>query len=297
MPVRQIRLRSECGQMDALSEEICLLNENPVGAHAHDNRETVDDARRGLLSLQLGFRRHEVLAERADALEVASGSALAHDRDAATYNPVPDLVFNILGTALDHLHGLQVSVEGSGGSILAMSSFTLIRSTFEAAGTGLWILQPESRDERLLRSRRITRDNRRQVHVMKTELGQPDPGFDRMGARLQQQIDARPALAGQSLNKLDSVTSRLGAVATMVPCLPVPPLTLWRMASGIAHGNTHMIIAVLEREQIKLPDEGSTPYNVTSSFVTVAMFYDAALNMVEALLDLYDARNRAPGHA
>jgi hypothetical protein len=90
---------------------------------------------------------------------------------------------------------------------------------------------------------------------------------------------------GQSLNKLDSVTSRLGAVSTMVPNLPLPPLSLWRMASGIAHGNTHMGIAVLEREQIKPSDKGSTEYSVTSSFMTVSKFYDAAL------LNLYDARN------
>lgn len=81
-----------------------------MGAGAQDNRESDDDARQGLIFLQLGFRRQEMLSQRADVLEVTSGSALADDRDAARYSPVPDLVYNILGTALDHLHGLQVSV-------------------------------------------------------------------------------------------------------------------------------------------------------------------------------------------
>lgn len=244
--------------------------------------------------LRRHFRRYERVAERAESLSVTAGSSLAGDRDAATYNPVPDVVRNILGVALDHLHALVVSVEQSNGMILAMSSFTLIRTAYEAAGTGLWLLQPQSRDERLMRSMRLTYDNRRQVRSVQTGLGKTDPGFERMLGRLREQMDARDGLRGKPLKPMTSVTDRLTSVAELVPKLIFPPLALWQMASGVAHGNSSMMIAVLERKQVGPSDGTSADYNVTSSVVTIALFYAAALDMIEALFDLYDARNTAP---
>lgn len=257
-----------------------------------DTRESDDQAARGLTYLQFGFRRRDALDARMVALTVTPGSSLAGDRAAATYNPVPNQVISSLATALDHLHGLQVSVESSGGAILAMSSFTLIRSAFESAGTGLWILLPESRDERLLRSMRFTRENRRQLHVVMDELDHDDPKFEVVKARLEEQLAARPGIAGKSLATVDSVTDRLKTIAPILPKLIYPPLTLWRMASGIAHGNQSMMVAVLEQEQITPGESGSADYRVTSSYMSIAMFYHAALDMIEALIDLYDERNR-----
>lgn len=257
----------------------------------YNTRESDEQAQAGLQDLKRAFRRYDSLVARANVLDVDEGSSLAGDRDASGYMPVPDLVENTLGVALDHLHALKVSVEGSGGALLAMASFTLIRTAYEATGTGLWVLQPNSRDERLLRSRRLLRDNRRQVRTLRHEAGSEDPGFVVVEGKLRNAIDARPIIEGQPLNQVDSVTSRLAAIAGMVPDLHLPPLALWRQASGVAHANSYMQIAVLELERrISLPG-GVVEVDVTSSHVKVARFYNDALTMVQALLDLYDLRN------
>lgn len=256
-----------------------------------DSRETRNRAQQGLMFLQVGFRRRDALAQRSGQMTVAPGSSLAGDRDAANYNPVPDQIRTALATALDHLHNLQVSVESSGGTLLAMSSFTLIRSAFESAGTGLWLLSPSSRDERILRSVKLTYDNRRQLHTLRTEMGDDDPRFSVVKSRLQGILLARARLADESLRKPESMAERLRNIAGLLPDLVFPPLSLWRMASGIAHGNQSMIINVLEQEQVTPVERGSADFKVTSSFVSVAMHYDAALNMVETLLDLYATRN------
>ncbi|WP_010204455.1 hypothetical protein [Salinibacterium sp. PAMC 21357] len=254
--------------------------------------ELPTEAQAGLQLLQRGFRTREALEDRVDALTVTFGSALAADRDTAPYNAVPDMVQNALNNALDHLHALQVSVAESGGKLLAMSSFTLIRSAYEALGTGLWILQPESSDQRLLRSRQLLRSNRLQLQNMQYESGKSDPGFERVEATLQRQLDSLPSLANPSVKKLSSVTIRLREIADLVPELKVPPLILWQKASGIAHNNTYMMTAVLEKEKIELPDGSPNAYRVSSSFGMVAFYYDSALKMLEALLGLYDQRNR-----
>ncbi|WP_172582144.1 hypothetical protein [Subtercola boreus] len=58
------------------------------------------------------------------------------------------------------------------------------------------------------------------------------------------------------------------------------------MASGIVHGNSSMMVALLEREQVGPSNGRSADYNVTSSVQMIAWFYHAALDMSEALLVL-----------
>jgi hypothetical protein len=261
---------------------------------SHDTREPEDQAKRGLQFLQVGFRRLDALELRATALTVRDRSSLAGDRDAASYNPIPDQVLGLLSAATDHLRAVQVTVEETGGKILAMSLFTLVRSAYEATGTGLWLLQPMSRDDRILRSMQLTWDNRRQLRSVMTELGKDDPGFSRMEDRLNELRAAREGLRDKQLRGLESVTGRLRSVASAVPALIFPPLVLWQMASGIAHGNSAMFQNVLEREQLTPFTNGSASFRVTTSVVSIAMFYDAALTLVEKLIDAFESRNVAP---
>jgi len=261
---------------------------------SHNTREPEDEAKRGLTFLQMGFRRLDMIEVRVASLVVRNHSSLAGDRDAAPYNPVPDQVNGLLSTATDHLRGVQVTVEESGGKILAMSLFTLVRSAYEATGTGLWLLHPSSRDLRIHRSMQLTWDNRRQVRSVMTELGKDpaeDVGFTRMEYRLNELRMAREGLRDKELKGLESVTGRLKSVATLTPDLIFPPIVLWQMASGIAHGNSAMFQNVLEREQLTPFTTGSASFKVTTSVVSIAMFYDAALTLVDRLINQYESRN------
>ncbi|MBF4622604.1 hypothetical protein [Clavibacter sp. VKM Ac-2542] len=264
----------------------------------HDNRESDDRSAVGMRFLLHSFTRLTTAEAQSHALTVQPRSSLAGDRDAGLYNPLPDQVQGLLAVALDHLRAVQVTVEDSGGKILAMPLFTLVRSAYESAGTGLWLLQPASRDERLLRSMQLTWDNRRQVRTMITERGgdpSKDEGFTRMDRRLTELLTARPGLEGAALKDLANVTTRLRSIGVLLPQLVMPPLVLWQIASGIAHGNHAMMHSALERRQLTPFVNGSADFEVTSSVVLVAMFYDAALTMVETLLELHAARSRAPG--
>lgn len=261
---------------------------------ARDTRESDEDARRGFRFLQLGFARLTALEQQIESLEVREGSSLDGDREATRYNPIPDQLVGLLVAATDHLRAVQVTVEDSGGKILAMALFTLVRSAIEMSGTGLWILAPKSRDERVLRSLALTWDNRRQVRSVKTALGQDpaqDAGFNRMQARVEQLIDQRPGISGIRISKVESVSGRLGSISDLVPHLVEPPLILWQMASGIAHGNTSMMQGVLEQKQLSPFVGGSASFELTTSVVTLAMFYDAALTLAARLLELHETRN------
>lgn len=248
-----------------------------------------------MLLLQLLFRRFAPLLDRHDSLpSVTPGSSLSGDLKAAPYNPVSDQIAGLLATAVDHLHAVRVSVEDSGGKIMTMALFTLIRSAFESAGTGLWILSPARRDDRVLRSMQLTRDNRRQQRSVRTDLKQPDPGFGRMEAKLKAQLAARAGLFGKGLDDKIPVTSRLEDIAGLFPEMIFPPVTMWRLASGIAHGNSSMMMILLDHEQLDDFTDGAASFKLTSSVAAIAVFYREALVVTEALFDLYDSRNQAP---
>ncbi|PPG65126.1 hypothetical protein C5C31_14730 [Rathayibacter rathayi] len=259
----------------------------------HDRQETPEHEELGRSRLTLSFARYDTLAARAEALAVRAGSSLAGDRSATPYRSVPDQVRASLGVALDHLHAFTIIV-ADGGAVLPFAMFTLVRSAYEATGTALWLLHPTSRDDRVLRSLKLVRDNHRQVHNLMEKSGRKDPGWDRAIAALERDRDGRKALVGVKLDHVSSVTDRLEEIAPLVPELFLTPLALWQTSSGMAHGNSSMTLLLLDREQSGPIQHGGADYNLTTSVLVVAGYFDAALDMIEAALDLWDSRNSPP---
>lgn len=125
----------EAGAETTVSGRLCKhVRVNAVDEpERHDSEESDEAARGGLMYLQqLGFRRLDLLEQRAAALEVLDRSSLAGDRRATAYNPLPEQVQRLLAVATDHLRTVQVTVEDSGGKIPAI--FTLVRSAYETTG-------------------------------------------------------------------------------------------------------------------------------------------------------------------
>ncbi len=266
---------------------------NAAGTHdggQHDRQETSEHEELGRRSLSLSFRRYESLAARSEAQSVRPGSSLAGDRAATPYSSVPDQVRASVGVALDHLHAFKLIVV-DGEAALPFAMYTLVRSAYEAAGTALWLLHPASRDERVLRSLKLARENRRLVHVVMEKSDREDPGWDRAIAALERDRDGRASLIGADLRKVATVSSRLEAIAPLVPDLFLTPLALWQTSSGMAHANNSMMLLMLDREQIGEAEHGGADYRLTTSLLAVAGFFDAALDMIEILMELWDQRN------
>jgi hypothetical protein len=263
------------------------------GRGQHDRQETPEHEELGRRALTRSFARYDALAARAEALTMRAGSSLAGDQSATPYSSVPDQVRASLGVALDHLHGFKIIVT-DGGAVLPFTMFTLMRSAYEAAATALWLLHPTSRDDRVLRSLKLARENRRQVHNVMEKSGREDPGWDKAIAALERDRDNRKALVGVKLNPVLSVTDRLVEIAPLFPDLFLTPLALWQTSSGMAHGNNAMMLLLLDREQVGQVEHGGADYRVTTSLLVVAGYFDAALDMIEAALDLWDSRNRPP---
>lgn len=250
----------------------------------HDRQEALEREELGRRALARSFARCGILAASVETLAGRTSSSLAGDRSATPYSSVPDQVRANLGVALDHLHAFKIIV-ADGGTVLPFTMFTLVRSAYEAAATALWLLHPTSRDERVLRPLKLARDNRLQVHNVMEKSGREDPGWDRAITALERDRDGRKALVGVKLTSVVSVTDRLVEIAVLFPDLFLAPLALWQTSSGMAQGNSAMMLLLLDREQVCQAQHGGADYSVTTSLIVVANYFDAAP-------DLWDSRNR-----
>lgn len=59
----------------------------------------------------------------------------------------------------------------------------------------------------------------------------------------------------------------------------------------MAHANNSMMLLMLDREQIGEAEHGGADYRLTTSLLVVAGYFDAALDMIEILMELWDQRN------
>ncbi|RLQ86180.1 hypothetical protein D9V28_04920 [Mycetocola zhadangensis] len=270
---------------------------NAVQPERDDGHDDADDVQspevteqQGVALLQLSFQRLDTLTGRADQARVAPTTSLAGDDRATPYAPLSSQVNSAIAVATDHLMGLRVAIEDSNWKIMTFAWWTLIRSAYESCGNALWLMSPRQRDTRVLRSLQITHDSRRSVNKVMLELGRDDPGFDRMNARMIELRDARPGNFGKSL-KPDFLTSRLREISPLVPNAFETPVALWMLSSGMAHGNSAMFLNLLERKRLTLPVNGTSEHRLTTSVGVLAMFYTAALDMIEVALELFDERN------
>ncbi len=266
-----------------------------TGRRRHDRIADQPTEELGIRALQKYFGQLDAQAARVDALRVTERSSLAGDDLATPYMPVTSLFIGRLAVATDHLRGVQVAVQDSGWKVTAMSMFTLIRSAYESAAVAVWLLAPTSRDDRVLRALQLAVDARKSLHTVQMEAMGADERYASVLAKLERDRDARPALIGARLDKLPSITARIKEATPHLPVDFLPPITLWRLASGIAHGNMQMMRTVLEHKQLEdFGTDRTAHFRMTTSVGTLAMFYVAAFDMVTAAVELYEQRNISP---
>ena len=239
--------------------------------------------------LQLDWERLEALHEKAESgVDVTATSSLSGDDTATAFNPISHQVALGFAVAADHLTALRLAIDGPSGGVTAMSMFTLVRSSIEASCNALWVLSPAIRDERVLRSLRLTLEYRRNLYEIQADFGAADTRFEKVRTRLEELRDARPGLRGRSLTKLPTQVQRLRDVDQFGEEDFLRPLVLWRLSSGIAHGNGSVILNLLERD---LVEGAPSTYRLTTNSGVLAMFHNAATNLIAQLLQLRDRRN------
>lgn len=256
--------------------------------------ETPEAESAGLRQLSESFARVEQLHEAYERLIVRPATSLAGDDNATPFEHISHQVDTLVGVALDNLRTVKVLVADA-RVFPAFAHFGLLRNALEAAGTGLWLLGPSSRDERVLRSLQLAWEDRQDEYSLELELRQLPygvvPASDNVVARLAALRDMRTPNRARRL-KPESISKRLSLAQAFVPDQEVSLLAGWKLLSGVSHGRRRTFYNLLDREVLSTDLLGAS-IRLTSSAQSVASMHLLAEKYLLRLMGLMLERGSA----
>lgn len=233
----------------------------------------------------------EALAARVgnpDDFPVVTGSSLAGDDAKSHPFEVSHALRHIINASVDQLHGVKV-VRDANYQHLSVSN-TLVRAALENIATGLWILGPGTRPERI---ERALRWHARNYHDFANYLRSADYSAADMLKRNAHSLDQiaevadrlgiEPKRAKSGFQVTEPIKG--GAAYTSLPVFGD-----WQITSGFAHGRPWAHQGFLRREQVGGCTDGHPVYRMTAREDITLYFAVQALHLLAELLRLRDRR-------
>jgi hypothetical protein len=258
-----------------------------------DVQEGPERERLGMQLLLQQFERLESLQRTYDSatIKIEFLSRMADDDLRTEYAPLSGQISGLDNAATDHLRTLREFVLATDGGIPMMSGYTLIRTAVEACSVGLWLMGAGTKDARILNSLRLTLSNRIDLESTAKQLGAAAPEKDRhVRDRLDEIKNSKPSLRQRTIGPMPSTTSIVTqAQKHITKRAPYTGIQVWLACSGIAHGNTSVGLALLERKRVGLGGPRGATFMVTSSVSVLASMFEVAVDFLEAMRHMYAA--------
>lgn len=174
------------------------------------------------------------------------GSALAADDAVTRTRPISAQVQMAANVALDPLEAFRDLV--GQGELRPFAHPTLIRQACESAGLGTWLLQPNDRNERVLRSLNLEYTHEQDAHrtaqtMMKRDVNGAQTKLDE---KLQRLEEIKNGLGeGFHETKLKGIPPWTTILTDVSPPInraaqghgPDSPVVVWKAASAFLHGS------------------------------------------------------------
>jgi hypothetical protein len=220
-----------------------------------------------------------------------------------------------MGMALDALQTVRRLLEAGSGPeteterepIPMASIYSLLRTAIENAALAVYLLAPEDRDVRLVRSYQVADDDARLRCSYATEMGSQLAPTTRARAKayIRQAAARRPSLGDPKLLKLGKVAYSdlvdeahrvlVADKAASNPRWEMQSLKAWwQILSGMSHGKFWAVQEMLDRNSA-IPDaDGQGAWvHVVASPVSLALAFERAVEVLECALRLYGRRSKA----
>jgi hypothetical protein len=259
------------------------------------------------ISEQAAGRRMIDLARQIDAwhagMEVAQtapppGSPLAADDRVCAPFHVSHAVWMALSHAVDNLHAFRTLTLTGGPNDFRLSTrpygaYPNLRATVENASVALWLLGPASRNERVLRRLRWALDNARNRDRLATDM----PSVARTYADTEASVNTVATSRGIALSackappRFNEIVRDAGPLAHFEPSGAV---AIWRVLSGMTHGDVWATFSVAEKERLFQMSDGVQALHLTTSVDVVVTLCEVGVVFVGSTLDLLSRRQTAP---
>ncbi|GHJ48222.1 hypothetical protein Cs7R123_55640 [Catellatospora sp. TT07R-123] len=240
----------------------------------------------------------QIMGTDSGAWEAAPGSDLEGDDGLSDPIQVSSAAWTAVTAAVSHLGTLRDSLFHHVGQdevkawVHIYGQPALIRCAIENASRALWLLQPEQREERILRRLRADYEERRQLVAVAHELGSSLKGGDMKSY----EDRMKPVLikAGVSLSKLRRSPSYGDIVKEAGALTPVgakTALVIWKACSALAHGELRGTIAYLSHLSQGAAKSGMALSQVTASVELLTTGGLLAISTTRLALDTYAKRS------
>lgn len=183
-------------------------------------------------------------------LSVQPGSPLVGDDRATDPLHVSHAARQGIATAQDHLHALRMLIQKA-ESLPTFAPFTLCRAAIEGGAVAVWLLAPQSRDERIRRRLVLATQNAFDADGALKVMGKPSSLSKRLN-------EIRAVASKRSALEPDLIVSRPPGLGRMVSEAgdafvlgSEAAVVSWKACSGLAHGRQWASVTMLDRDEIE----------------------------------------------
>lgn len=222
----------------------------------------------------------------------ASGSPLGADDGRTHPFQTSHAVWHALSHAVDPLNCLR-SVLRDAGAIHMYAPYSLIRAALENASAAAWMLHPASRAERVIRRLRFAaldvRSGKRAIRLLDTTVRPETERLDELRDIARRAgLDAAAAVRHVAYGEIvEEAGKALSPDSQAV-------LFVWRLCSGITHGDLWTTLNAAERVELPGAPAGMVSLKITANVEKLKFAASIATHMTKLGWRLYDERSRAP---
>jgi hypothetical protein len=234
-----------------------------------------------------------------DRWKVNKGSPLFGDDAKTEPFHTSHAVISSISVAVDHAHALRRLTNGcetctpTEMTFLLNSYYSLLRGGLENSARAIWLLEPASRQERVLRRLRLQTDNVGNSDTAMGLLGVPRPRPRHVREQRVREVAVQAGVNPAEASKRPNNTAVMEAAGRHIggPGCVDQAVGLWRMCSGAAHGDVWAGLSLHDREIIE-QDGGVAVAKLTAGIHVLAVVTAETFAMIDAAHDLFDLRNR-----
>lgn len=211
------------------------------------------------------------------------GSMLAIEDQLTAREPLSALVTGARNRATDGLEMIFDAVvhdERESMWVRPIAPYALLRMSIEALGVGQWLVRHAHKSERVMRALRLSFEQEQDARDMARLLGDPrdragvETDFESAVARLNELKNAVGALKQRTLDGLPTYSQLLRSLsppAQRGDSVDVDsPFVVWKLCSGILHGNSNILRSASDLEQLGDWSNGSASFRMTAKWGLIA---------------------------
>jgi hypothetical protein len=225
--------------------------------------------------------------------QAQAGSAIAGDDAKTDPHQVSHLIAQATSAAVDHLHCLRKSMRGEDANSLAIhirAPFSLTRGAIENVSTALWLMSAPARHERVLRRLRYEWASIKAAESFMTSANLTDQrGIQRRKNRVLA-LASTAGITEQELSQKPGFGEIIKAAGAAVDLVDDDgrnfPFLLWRLCSGIAHGDT-WVLNLFDLEFLHTLNPGVSAYQMTAPIPLLWTAVQAAMTMTSLTYQKY----------